>query len=240
MMLAAALVLIALLFLVVAPLALWKGPGRLVRSIEPAPTALQRVQLENELRKTIAQIFGGVGILVTLFLGWEQIRATREELSTTKEGQVTDRLSKAVEHLGDSSLAVRVGGVYALERIAKDSPRDYWTVLEVLTAFIRGRAAAPQIRFKRNGVCAQPSSWPPRPRHPERNSDVQAVLTVIKRRDWERDRGRLDLRGVQLSDVDFAEAHLERADFDGSLLRNVDFYSAYLRSCRSCIRTKST
>jgi Pentapeptide repeats (8 copies) len=32
---------------------------------------------------------------------------------------------------------IRLGGIYALERIARDSPRDQPTVVEVLSAFIR-------------------------------------------------------------------------------------------------------
>jgi hypothetical protein len=29
------------------------------------------------------------------------------------------------------------GGIYSLERISKESPDDYWTVMEILTAFVR-------------------------------------------------------------------------------------------------------
>ena len=55
----------------------------------------------------------------------------------TEQGQVTDRYTKAVEQLGSDKLAVRIGGIYALERVARDSERDYPTVIEVLTAFVR-------------------------------------------------------------------------------------------------------
>jgi hypothetical protein len=50
---------------------------------------------------------------------------------------VTDRYTKAVEQLGSDKLEVRIGGIYALERIACDSARDHPTVMDVLTAFIR-------------------------------------------------------------------------------------------------------
>lgn len=60
-----------------------------------------------------------------------------------KEGQVTERFSKAVEHLSDARLAVRLGGIYALERISKDSPiKDFWTIIEILTAFVREKQTA--------------------------------------------------------------------------------------------------
>jgi hypothetical protein len=52
------------------------------------------------------------------------------------------------------------GGIYSLERISKESPDDYWTVMEILTAFVRERTRrseasrtaedAPQRRLKAN------------------------------------------------------------------------------------------
>ncbi len=50
---------------------------------------------------------------------------------------MTDRYTKAIERLGSDKLDVRIGGIYALERVARDSARDHPTVIEVLAAFIR-------------------------------------------------------------------------------------------------------
>ena len=54
-----------------------------------------------------------------------------------EQGHITERYTKAIQQLGDTSLAVRLGGIYALERIAIDSERDHPTVVEVLSAFVR-------------------------------------------------------------------------------------------------------
>ena len=62
---------------------------------------------------------------------------SRRTFELTEQGQVTDRYTKAIEQLGSDKLAVRIGGIYALERIARDSARDHPAVMEVLTAFIR-------------------------------------------------------------------------------------------------------
>ncbi len=64
-------------------------------------------------------------------------RSQRRTLELTEQGQVTDRYTRAVEQLGSDRLDVRIGGIYALERIALDSPRDHPTVIEVLAAFVR-------------------------------------------------------------------------------------------------------
>ena len=62
---------------------------------------------------------------------------SRRTFELTEQGQVTDRYTKAIEQLGSDKLDVRIGGIYALERVARDSARDHPTVMEVLTAFIR-------------------------------------------------------------------------------------------------------
>ena len=61
----------------------------------------------------------------------------------TEQGQVTDRYTKAIEQLGSDKLDVRIGDIYALERVARDSPRDHPTVMEVLSAFIREHSHKP-------------------------------------------------------------------------------------------------
>ena len=61
----------------------------------------------------------------------------RRTYELTEQGQVTDRYTKAIEQLGSKEVDVCIGGIYALERIARDSARDHPTVMEVLAAFIR-------------------------------------------------------------------------------------------------------
>ena len=77
-----------------------------------------------------------------LTLGPACSRRARYEL--TEQGQVTDRYTKAIEQLGSDKLDVRVGGIYALERIARDSKTDHPTVMEVLAAFIREHSREPR------------------------------------------------------------------------------------------------
>jgi hypothetical protein len=94
------------------------------------PEMKDRIDLESKSRQTLAQILGGAALLVGLYF-------TSQTLRTTQEGQITDRFTKAIDQLGKDTLAVRLGGIHALERIAIDSEADHWAVMEVLTAFIR-------------------------------------------------------------------------------------------------------
>lgn len=50
---------------------------------------------------------------------------------------MTDRYTKAVDQLGPDKLDERIGGIYALERVARDSFTDHPIAMEVLAAFIR-------------------------------------------------------------------------------------------------------
>jgi hypothetical protein len=52
---------------------------------------------------------------------------TARNYGLSREGQVTDRCTKAIEQLGSDKLGVRIGGIYALERVARDSAKGVLT-----------------------------------------------------------------------------------------------------------------
>jgi hypothetical protein len=100
------------------------------------------------------------------------VELTLRTVEITEQGQVTDRYTKAIEQLGSRTVDVAIGGIYALERIARDSPRDHGTVMEVLASFIREHSREPSPR---------PTPGADTPAHTTR-PDVQAACTVIGRR----------------------------------------------------------
>jgi Pentapeptide repeats (9 copies) len=53
------------------------------------------------------------------------------------ERRVTDLFTKAVEQLGSPAAAVRLGGLYALERVAQNNPEQRQTVVNVICAYLR-------------------------------------------------------------------------------------------------------
>ncbi|MGP3980411.1 hypothetical protein [Streptomyces sp. KR80] len=64
---------------------------------------------------------------------WVSIKQVNSEQGLTREGQITDRYTAAVDNLGNDSQGVRMGGIYALQRIMQDSPRDQPSVVDVLS-----------------------------------------------------------------------------------------------------------
>jgi uncharacterized membrane protein len=106
-----------------------------VGAVVDAQRAQQLQTAREAVRTQLLTLGAGVfaaGALV--FTARNSIFAQRT-VQLTEQGQVTDRYTKAIEQLGSDKLDVRLGGIYALERVALDSPRDHLTVIEVLTIF---------------------------------------------------------------------------------------------------------
>ena len=135
---------------------------------------------------------------------------SRRTFELAGQRQATGRYATAIDQLGSDKLDVRIGGIYALERLARDSAKDHPTVLEVLAAFIREHSR---------------EQWlPPDPRGRKKlRPDLQSALTVVGRRDARRDIQRLDLTGADLS-----SANLTGANLAGAQLSFADLSSAYL------------
>jgi hypothetical protein len=183
-------------------------------------------EIENESRGTLGQILSGVAVLTGLIFAWQQLGQTSDNLFVSQEGQITDRFSRAVGHLGDDNPTVRLGGIYALERIARDSPRDYGPVMEVLTAFARQQSPLPA-----NAAATPAAGAPPV------SAEVAAVIKVIGRRTPEQimaemeEGGCLELTGINAVGMDLADYDLrntcwDRSDLRGATLARADLSDA--------------
>ena len=149
--------------------------------------------------------------MVTLVLTERRVRAAERTVQVTQEGQITERFTRAIEQLGNQdSMAIRLGGIYALERIAQDSKKDHWQVMEVLTAYVREKSP-----YDEDKPSVQPVT-----------TDIQTILTVLGRRKAEYDmpKQRLDLSRTHLHGVRLADANLQHTTFAGANLRQAVFY----------------
>jgi len=94
-------------------------------------TSAQKKDLVQALGLITAGVAGAVGIFFT----WRGQRLTQkglqDTLRTTREGQITERFTRAIDQLGKVEdgkklFEIRIGGIYALERISRESEEDYW------------------------------------------------------------------------------------------------------------------
>src|SRR6266511_179612 len=209
--------------------------------------SLVGLKAQNAVRTTLLQGLGGVVLLVGAYFTYRQVRISleqlelarqqaqrsdervREQLQIAQQGQITERFTRAIDQLGHTQLDVRLGGIYALERIARDSSADRATIGEVLTAFVRSHAPWPP-RLPGQYVGAAPIDEVPELQ--VRAADVQACLTVLGRGGFARaaqdQRDRLDLHAVDLRHANLVRAHLERASLWDAHLEGAYLGDAHL------------
>ncbi|GAA3604199.1 hypothetical protein GCM10022419_106030 [Nonomuraea rosea] len=211
------------------------SPGEL-RAVSGAETRIQLQQaqagLQSGLRGQLLQAFGGLFVVAGIVAAWQQVRVARE-------GHLTDRFSRAIEHLGSDTVDIRVGGLHALERIAINSYADRPAVAAILAAYVRGHAP-------------WPVGAPKGPVHPgeidddlpwlsSRAPDVQIAMHILARLPHHADVGdrylsRVDLRRIQLKGkldhTNLRHATLNRAWLRGISLRGADLTNADLRQAK--------
>jgi hypothetical protein len=167
------------------------------------------VQGLASMAQALAVFLAGVVGLAGLYFTWRNLQQTREhtdrQLRQAEQGQITERSTSAVDQLGSDKLEVRLGGIYALERIAGDSlamenahGRDYATIMEVLTAYVRENTPWPLKPSKEETVPAsetasngdtkgngetERTATPTRRQPP---GDIQAILDVLQRHEEDR------------------------------------------------------
>src|ERR1022692_747856 len=111
-------------------------------------TALLQYETDNRIKiwTAIVQAAGGAALLVGLLFTARNLQATHDKLDIDRQGQLTNRFIQATSQLGAElnggrpNVEVRLGGIYALNRIANDWPKDYWPIAELLTAYVRHNA----------------------------------------------------------------------------------------------------
>jgi len=189
----------------------------------------ERLKLQNDARTTLLQGFGGAVVLIGVWFTYRQ-------LHTAREGQITERFTRAVDQLGSLAVDVRIGGIYALERIARDSAIDRAATADVLAAYVRTHSPWPPHRRTslREGLKRMQTRvrGETEPLHQvplrARAGDVQVAMTVLGRRVYADDEERLELSGVDLRVGYFNGANLSGAHLWWSNLRGAFLSDAQL------------
>ncbi|MGW4942273.1 pentapeptide repeat-containing protein [Actinoplanes sp. NPDC004185] len=183
-----------------------------------------RLKAMSDVRTSLVQLCAGIVLLIGLIF-------TARTLRLNREGHLTDRFRGAVDQLGNSAVDVRIGGIYALERLLRESAIDHQPIVEVLGAFVRNHAQQGGTRtFDPDW---QRGSGPP-DGLPLLASDVQTALTVLGRRPIREERPTLnlvatDLRRAYLHGLRFSGAVMNDAWLDYSDLGEADLSGCHLK-----------
>lgn len=217
----------AITFLVLMIFILWKVPEWQLR--DSGLEVKERVELENDTRATLAQIFGGLFLFTGLYFTWRRITATERNVEIAQEAQVTERFTRAIDQLGDSKIEVCLGGIYALERIARDAKTDEYhrQIMEIFAAYVRHHAPYVPENMELEA--------------PRFKAEIQTILTVLGRSkralegsaERRLDLSKVNIWGAHLEEgnlkgVDFSGANLERAHLEKANLEGVIFTNARL------------
>jgi Pentapeptide repeats (8 copies) len=138
----------------------------------------------------------------------------------SRDGQITERFTRAIDQLGSDNVDIRIGGIYTLERIARTSETDRTPIGEILAAFVRSHAP---------GDPNHPDPHPPlvvdqaMPWLRDRAPDVQAVMVVLGRR----------VRGDREGTLVLIRVNLPRSYLSRGTLIEVDFGDSNLAGCHA-------
>ena len=182
----------------------------------------------------------------------EQAAAANEQVNVAEQGLVTDRFSKALNHLESKVLTVRVGGIRALWRMTEDSSdQDVVRAIDTLCTFAchpphrEDDFTAVDYPREEFAILVGPGRNDlPFPNESDKHesfaiprirADVLAVMKLIGKTNADHDlyfaRAFLinaDFRGLAFVGADFVQANLWKANLGGADMTNANFTKANL------------
>ena len=215
----------------------------------------QRRQGVSEKRLSLLPVFARIVVLggsaVSSRLSMAQSTSAEKALEgkaekTEERAQVENgllgigtALAVAIDQLGNEKPDIRLQGIFALERIAKDSQKYHWQIMEILTVYVqenspwRDEAERPEEKEAGKEEESEESQKSKKSKEisPLPN-DIQAVVTVIGRRKWaqeEKEDQRLYLARTDLKTANLWGAKLQKADFEQANLREANLAQAKLQ-----------
>ena len=167
-------------------------------------------------------IAGLIALPLAIWRSW----VAQRQADTAQQNLLNERYRQGAEMLDSEILSVRLGGIYALQRLAVENPKQYHVqVMQLLCAF---------VRHPQKGNSDKQKEVIGDRKKPELRSDVQDAVSAIsachaRQSKLENRLGfRLDLRGVNLSGADMFKAVLSKANFSDADLSGAGLIGANL------------
>ncbi|QKV73074.1 pentapeptide repeat-containing protein [Amycolatopsis sp. Hca4] len=171
--------------------------------------------------KIVLALVGGAGAVVALVVAYrrQQLGEAAEQREAIK--LFAERFTKAADQLGAEKAAVRLAGMYALEDLARGTPAQRQTVVNVLCAYLRMPYAPPVPAAESGEAAARDVEQAENER---RQQELQVRLTAqrilgdhLRRGDRAGEFWRdidLDLTDATLVDFDLGRCRVRAARFD--------------------------
>jgi uncharacterized protein YjbI with pentapeptide repeats len=220
----------------------------------------EKIQYRNQALTTTAIVFLASAAMFNAYYAAKRTQAMQKNAIATEKNLeigiqnaklnedrlIAERFMGAISQLGHKKVETRTGAIYALERVAQDFPKEHWTIMEILTAFVRentpiqplkGEPQKPEYspavssnRRRGGSRSTQELNQDLHEELPKIRTDIQAALTVIARRNLLEDPKdqKLDLRHTDIRRADLLGANLQLADLRGADLSGADLRGADL------------
>ena len=171
------------------------------------------------------------GLIALPLALWRSDVADRQA-KTAQESLLNERYQKGSEMLGNEVLSVRLGGIYALQRLAKERPEQYHVqIMRLFCAFARQPTKDSGLEVGQ--VQIEPGTLL------GLRQDLEAIILAIRSRPKSRieierkEDYRLDLRGVvlpgeQFLDLDLSNAWLHHSKLPNANIANTNLTDAIL------------
>ena len=194
----------------------------------------------GETVRNLGLLIGGVlAFVFALWRGWvaerqaataqRQAEIAQQQAATAERGLLNERYQRGAEMLGRDVLAVRLGGIYALQRLAAEHPEEYHVqIMKLFCAFVRHPTRSEKSETRLS----------PKITHSPRQ-DVNEVMRAIGTRNdvqlaIERqiqhslDLHGADLRNQMLYDLDLSGSALTGANLSDTFLSKTNLSGANL------------
>src|SRR5579875_231065 len=156
-------------------------------------------------------------------------RQTDKQDNIAIQSEITNRYTAAVNQLGSSTMDIRLGGIYALQRIADNSAPDEPTIVAVLSAFIRnhppGRPNAKSPVDPPPDIAAAVTSLQDLDARDPTQTDIELQSVDFAHISIDTGAG---VTGTDLARANFALANLSYAGLDGENLNHAGLFSTNL------------
>ena len=181
---------------------------------------------------TIRNIALGWAAFIALVIAiWRGYVANRQA-AIGEQQLLNERFQRSTEMLGSTVMAVRLGGVYQLQQLAREKPRQYHIlVMQTLCGFVREPPDLSQESDRES---------------PRLRQDVQAAVDAIQDRvlqnrlgieksaQYRPDLSNASLRGASLHSAQLQGIYLNYSDLSSSMLMSASLSGCWLVGAKLC------
>ena len=193
--------------------------------------------------ETINQALFGLVLIVGIYVAYRRALALEETAHAQHDANEQKMFSEATENLGHQTASVRLGGIYALDRLARSNEGYLVSIVEILCAHLRETTQQSNDEEKDGEEGKREDEKRDKKKYTEKHKDkpsneIQSLLEVLsglnqfskeKQKDKQSKPVCLNLSGAYLVRINLRNAYLKGANLIGTNLQKVSLVQAQLQ-----------